>query len=328
MGTMEGRVNKGVDEGLPLTVDVVMLAYNVGPCMVAAIEGVIAQQAPFPIRLVIAEDCSTDDTQAICARYAASHPAIVDYVPGEVNLGIPGRLNAAMARCSAKYVAFCDGDDIWTDPHKLADQVAHLEAHPEVGLSYTDIAIIDKEGRPVPPPDGHESIRAEHDEGDIFVKLLQVNFIPNSATVVRASMLEGHTVEPTRDYNMTDLLMWFHVLSGSTAHYLPRRTICYRRGGVTTGDAVSRRNQRKMKGVIGGILLRKLRFGPLHERDRPVMTRKVLGVLRRGGTPLRIKLALIALAGRYLPSGFVGWCVALRYRAPAPISVTLQHASA
>ena len=41
-------------------VSVHMLAYNHGPYLAEAIEGVIAQKTDFPIELIIGEDCSTD----------------------------------------------------------------------------------------------------------------------------------------------------------------------------------------------------------------------------------------------------------------------------
>lgn len=41
------------------------------------------------------------------------------------------------AACRGRYVAYCDGDDWWEDPHKLRRQVERLEADPSCGLCYT-----------------------------------------------------------------------------------------------------------------------------------------------------------------------------------------------
>ncbi|MBK6931699.1 MAG: glycosyltransferase [Saprospirales bacterium] len=72
----------GPQEGSPPAgpaplVSVCMLAYNVAPYVGAAIEGVLGQEAPFPIELVIGKDKSTDDTLAICSSYARQYPKII-----------------------------------------------------------------------------------------------------------------------------------------------------------------------------------------------------------------------------------------------------------
>lgn len=56
-------------------VSVVMTTYNHAPYLRQAIEGVLAQQTPFDVELVLGEDCSTDATPAICRAVSRSGAA-------------------------------------------------------------------------------------------------------------------------------------------------------------------------------------------------------------------------------------------------------------
>lgn len=115
-------------------VSVYMLAYNHARFISDAIEGVLAQQCQFPIELIIGEDCSTDNTLAICLDYQERYPGIIRVLTNSMNIG--ARANAARCRqaCAGRYIAICEGDDYWTDPTKLARQVRIMQTMPDVTL--------------------------------------------------------------------------------------------------------------------------------------------------------------------------------------------------
>lgn len=45
-----------------------------------------------------------------------------------------------------KYVAYCEGDDYWTDANKLQMQVDVMEADTTIGMTYTLANIYDQKG--------------------------------------------------------------------------------------------------------------------------------------------------------------------------------------
>lgn len=115
----------------PVLVSVAMIAYDVEPFIAAAIESVLEQVVDFRVELVIGEDCSRDGTRAVVRAYAARHPTVIRLLEHPRNLGLTPNSVATQNACTGRYIALCDGDDYWTETHKLARQIAFLEAHPE-----------------------------------------------------------------------------------------------------------------------------------------------------------------------------------------------------
>lgn len=89
--------------------------------------------------MIIIDDGSSDATQDIIVSF--DDPRIVNISDGR-NLGLPARLNQAIAIAKGKYFARMDADDL-SFPERLAKQVAYLEAHPEVDLLGTGALAID-----------------------------------------------------------------------------------------------------------------------------------------------------------------------------------------
>ena len=101
-----------------------------------AIESVLAQRYD-NWELLLVDDGSTDGSTQIALHYAERYPGNVRYLehPGHKNRGASASRNLGIANAKSEYIAFLDADDVWL-PHKLEQQVALLDWHPEIGMVY------------------------------------------------------------------------------------------------------------------------------------------------------------------------------------------------
>ncbi len=287
-----------------VAVHVYMLAYNLESYVAQAIEGVLAQRTDFPVKLLIGEDCSTDSTPDICRSYAEKYPERVVFLPAERNMGIAANTARMLAHCTAKYVAVCDGDDVWVDPFKLQKQVTFLEEHPEYGVSYSDVQIVSEQGTLMKV--AYESFRECYAEGEVFTQLLKGNFINNSTAVVRRELLRDFHIDPSRDYFICDYFLWLHVAARAKVHFLPEQTTLYRWHATNISQLQDwiKRNQKKYRAVLGDILLDfdHQHHQPLERQKKAVVFRKTLSALYRAPMgQLRQRLHLLPLLVRYFP---------------------------
>lgn len=116
-------------------VSVCMLCYNHEQYIQKAIEGVLMQKTKFPVKLIIGEDNSTDNSHKICKTYKTKNPQQIHILTTAENLGIKHNFIRTLNACSGKYIAICEGDDYWSDPYKLQKQVDFLENHSEYSFS-------------------------------------------------------------------------------------------------------------------------------------------------------------------------------------------------
>ena len=112
------------------------LVYNHEPFLRQCLDGFVMQQTNFPFEAIVHDDASTDGSAAIIREYAEKYPDIIKPIYETENQyskhdGSIGRIMDAAIHPNSKYIAFCEGDDYWTDPHKLQLQVDFLESHPD-----------------------------------------------------------------------------------------------------------------------------------------------------------------------------------------------------
>ena len=120
-------------------VSVIMPSYNTAKFISETIESVLAQTYP-NWELIIADDCSTDDTDAVVRPYLADDR--IRYIKNEKNSGAAVSRNRALREAKGKWIAFLDSDDLWL-PEKLEKQIAFMEQN-NCRFSYTNYIEIDE----------------------------------------------------------------------------------------------------------------------------------------------------------------------------------------
>ena len=111
-------------------VSVIMPSYNTGEYIAASVGSVIAQTYT-DWELIIVDDCSTDDTDAVLRPLLSDKR--IRYIKNKVNSGAAVCRNRALREASGRWIAFLDSDDIWL-PDKLDKQIRFME---EGGYAFT-----------------------------------------------------------------------------------------------------------------------------------------------------------------------------------------------
>lgn len=165
-------------------VSVVFITYNHEPYIAQALESLLMQKTTFPVEILIGEDCSTDRSREICKSYAEKYPETVRLVISDENVG-PGRnFLRTLHSAIGTYVAYCDGDDYWTDFDKLQKQVDFLESHPGCAICFHAIEVVDAAASSTV-----EIYRPFKDRAVLTLsELLLGNFIPNCSTMFRRGL--------------------------------------------------------------------------------------------------------------------------------------------
>lgn len=227
-------------------VSVYMVTYNHDPYIAQAIEGVMMQQTDFEFELVIGEDASQDRTRKICFEYQKWYPDKIRVLWSEENVTRPygGNGPRVMARCRGEFIAFCEGDDYWTDPLKLQKQVDAMLANPQCTLCFSDAKIMDARINEMLPWPGHSAFREGVQDRvaffDIYIRE-RVPWIMTATLMVRrktVSALRRH--EPIFSWwlRIGDMTLILGAAMRGDIYYLKRQTSVYRRGvGISIRDS-------------------------------------------------------------------------------------------
>lgn len=114
-----------------------------------AIEGFLLQETTFPVEILIHDDASTDGTADIVREYQAKYPQLIRTVLQTENQWSQGRKPNRFIDPLVRgdFIALCEGDDYWTSPHKLENQVRVLEQDPTVALVFHNAWVKHEESR-------------------------------------------------------------------------------------------------------------------------------------------------------------------------------------
>ncbi|WNM20248.1 glycosyltransferase family 2 protein [Flavobacterium capsici] len=124
-------------------VSVCMITYGHEKFIREAIEGVLMQECNFDVELLIANDCSPDNTDETIKDILENHSRAswINYFKQENNIGMMPNFIFNLKRCKSQYIALCEGDDYWTDPFKLQKQVDYLDSNLDYVLCFHKIKV-------------------------------------------------------------------------------------------------------------------------------------------------------------------------------------------
>jgi len=185
----------------PMSISVVIPAYNASKFITDTIRSVLAQTLPADEVLVI-DDGSTDNTAAIAASFGP--PVRVIRTP---NSRLPATRNLGVREAKSEWIAFLDADDIW-EPNKLERQMQALSRSPEADLCYTGRIVLVQRGDsarlgdvvPVPPA---AKIEQELQK--------QCKFPPSCVVIRRSAFLAVGGHDASFDY-VEDWELWLRLL--------------------------------------------------------------------------------------------------------------------
>lgn len=103
-------------------VTVICVTYNHEKYLAQTLDSFIMQKTSFKFKVFVGEDCSTDGTREILRKYAEKYPEIIVPFYRENNLGAMENTYDLLMHLTSPFVAYCEGDDYWTDEYKLQKQ--------------------------------------------------------------------------------------------------------------------------------------------------------------------------------------------------------------
>lgn len=122
-------------------IDVILCSYNQEKYIGQAIASILNQQVEADVRVIIADDCSTDRTMQIIRENEHLSPFPFVYLDCGHNLGMKANYKRAFAACSGDYVAILEGDDWWHETYHLSQHIDFLQSHPRHSMSYNLITL-------------------------------------------------------------------------------------------------------------------------------------------------------------------------------------------
>jgi len=177
------------------------------------------QQTYRPIEMIVIDDGSEDDTQAVVQQWAEKckdDAAFTVHYSYQENKGANAARNKGIAAATGEYVAFLDSDDRWM-PDKLAKQVAVFQKESALGDVYCGLYHIDLKSNT-----RLDDAQVNYPSGWLLRSLLIHDVTtPTSCHVVKKDCFErvgffDETLPARQDWDM-----WIRVASKYKIGYVP-----------------------------------------------------------------------------------------------------------
>lgn len=196
-----------------------------------AIESVLCQTFD-KFKVMVSDNCSTDGTQAVVARYAHDDPRVI-LVEHDRDVGGIANFNRCLGMINTTYFMLLFSDDMLWSPCALQKAWDVLERHPEVSSVYCDMAFVDEDGKMLLP-------RRFSREGVIDSRTVAAQCVRTSRNcfgiplLTRSARAQGLQYDPAVGY-ATDVDFSIAVTRGTPIYHIAELLIAnrYHSGNAT-----------------------------------------------------------------------------------------------
>lgn len=231
-------------------VSICCVTYNHAPFIRKALDGFLMQESPTGVtkeepwcEILIHDDASTDGTTEIIKEYAAKYPSRIFPLYEEENQYSKGAkvdlFNYKRARGS--YIAYCEGDDYWTDAHKLQKQVDFMETHPDYSVCWHRVVVVDPNDKKIRVGKADRLFENKQDANGVDIdipKFFENWYTQPCSMIIRQSCLDLRWSEWYKNYSDTHEI--YHLLKKGKGYILNFVGANYRmhKDGISSSQSV------------------------------------------------------------------------------------------
>ncbi len=260
---------KSMDNKEEIMVSVFCTAYNHEKYIRDCLEGFVKQKTNFKFEVLINDDASTDNTASIIREYEKKYPDIIKPIyqkENQYSKGISIYRQILVPEASGgggRYIAFCEGDDFWTDELKLQKQVDALEKNLDCNMCVARVRDVAENGEYTNNFHPSKNYRGGKYKPKDFLKIALSEYaFQTSSFVVRKSIydiyinLDADFKNFAKNAGVGDWPLMLFFGQYSDIYYFDDEMSCYRRNSVGSfSDRVSTFNMEKTKYYYNNMIL-------------------------------------------------------------------------
>lgn len=238
--------------GLGLVVrgyEVLLATWNGAAYLEQQLDSILRQSQP-PVRLLVADDRSSDHTLQLLQAWQERTPFPIHVLPNATErLGSCRTFERLLAASSASYVMPCDQDDIW-DVNKaelLLQAMVGLEKHHGIQkplLVHSDLRLMNAQGEPI--ASSFVRYQGLDPARDHWLAIALQNVVTGCAALLnRACVLEALRFPP--EAVLHDWWLALVAARRGAIAYVPQATVSYRQHGSNLVGASGVREQQRRR---------------------------------------------------------------------------------
>ncbi len=234
-------------------ISIICNTFNQEKYIAEALDSFLMQKVNVPFEILVHDDASTDRTSEIVREYEAKYPDIIKPIyqtENQYSKGVSITPEIQIPRAKGKYIAFCEGDDYWTDENKLQIQLDFMEENADYTICCHAYNMVNKD---------RSLIEERFDfsgDCDVSMKRLIGNqlLVPQFATLfVRYDCISKFKGE-FLGRKSSDMIIRIFCATEGKMRYFNKNMSCYRRFTETSWTVRVGKNTEKMvKGLLEGV---------------------------------------------------------------------------